>query len=242
MNPTLESLVRLQQAENELKRVETELAALPQARSEMEARLGGERARLDAARSALEASQKSRKQHEASVQDLEAKRSKYKGQLMEVKTNKEYTAMLHEIEGVEREIRSREDQILVEMERAESLLAEVRQEEALFKSVEEAARAEGRALDLKTAQLKDEAGRLAAERDRVATSVPGDALELFKRVARLRGVAVSAAVERRCSLCHVVVRPQMWVDLKKGEDILQCPACSRVLYYEAVAAEVAPQP
>ena len=50
------------------------------------------------------------------VQDLEAKRSKYKGQLMEVKTNKEYTAMLHEIEGVEREIRSREDQILQEME------------------------------------------------------------------------------------------------------------------------------
>ena len=56
---------------------------------------------------------------------------------MDVKTNKEYTAMLHEIEGVEREIRGREDQILAEMERAETLAAEVKREEAVFKAAEE---------------------------------------------------------------------------------------------------------
>ena len=69
----------------------------------------------------------------AELQDLETKRSKYKSQLMDVKTNKEYTAMLHEIEGVERDIRAREDQILAEMERAEGLAAEVKAEEAEFK-------------------------------------------------------------------------------------------------------------
>ena len=56
---------------------------------------------------------------------------------MDVKTNKEYTAMLHEIEAVEREIRGREDQILVEMEKAETLAAEIKREEAAFKAVEE---------------------------------------------------------------------------------------------------------
>jgi len=125
MNPDLERLVQLQRVESELKRVEAGREAIPRALAEMEARLAEERGRLDAARADLDTTQKARRQHEQTVQDLEAKRSKYKGQLMDVKTNKEYTAMLHEIEGVERDIRAREDQILAEMERAETLMAEV---------------------------------------------------------------------------------------------------------------------
>ena len=119
MNPDLEKLIDLHHAETELKRLDAELADVPRLREELEARVARDRRRLDAAREALETSQKRRKQNESEVQDLEGKRSKYKGQLMDVKTNKEYTAMLHEIETVEREIRSREDLILEEMERAE---------------------------------------------------------------------------------------------------------------------------
>src|SRR5512140_713722 len=121
MNADLEKLVRLHRAELEKKRLDSELAQVPRGRQALEARLAGERSRLDAARAALEASGKTRKSRESAVQDLEGKRSKYKGQLMEVKTNKEYTAMLHEIENVEREIRAREDQVLEEMEKAEGL-------------------------------------------------------------------------------------------------------------------------
>ena len=240
MNPTLESLVRLQQAENDLRRVESELLAVPRAKAEMQARVAEERGRLDAARAALDAGQKARKQHEAEVQDLETKRSKYKGQLMDVKTNKEYTAMLHEIEAVEREIRSREDQILVEMERAEGLAAEVKREEALFKTVEEEGRAEAKVFDTRAAELQAEAQRLAAERDKVAVAVPEDAMELFKRVAKLRGTGVAPAVDAMCTLCHMKLRPQMWVDLKKNDQIFQCPACSRVLFYEPPVPEVHP--
>jgi predicted nucleic acid-binding Zn-ribbon protein len=240
MNPTLESLVRLQQAENDLRRVESELLAVPRAKADLLAKVAEERGRLDAARAALDAGQKARKQHEAEVQDLETKRSKYKGQLMDVKTNKEYTAMLHEIEAVEREIRSREDQILAEMERAEGLAAEVKREEALFKTVEEEGKAQAKVFDSRAAGLQAEAQSLAAERDKVAVSVPEDAMELFKRVAKLRGTGVSPAVDAMCTLCHMKLRPQMWVDLKKNEEIFQCPACSRVLYYEPPVPEVHP--
>ena len=240
MNPTLESLVRLQQAENDLRRVESELLAVPRAKAEMQAGVAEERGRLEAARAALDAGQRARKQHEAEVLDLETRRSKYKGQLMDVKTNKEYTAMLHEIEAVEREIRSREDQILVEMERAEGLTAELKREEALFKTAEEQGRAEAKVFDARAAELKTEAQRLAAERDQVAVRVPEDAMEQWKRVAKLRGTGVAPAVDAMCTLCHMKLRPQMWVDLKKNEEIFQCPACSRILFYEAPVPEVHP--
>jgi predicted nucleic acid-binding Zn-ribbon protein len=240
MDPDLEKLIRLQRAESELRRVEAELAEIPKVRSALEDRLAGDRARLDTARAALEACQKSRRQHEAGLQDLEVKRSKYKGQLMEVKTNKEYTAVLHEIENVEREIRALEDKILLEMERAESLAAELKREEGLFKAAEEEGRVEARSLEARARDLEGQAGKLGGERDAIAATIPPDPLDLFQRVARRRGAAVAEARDGMCQLCHVKLRPQMYVDVKKNEGILQCPACSRILYYLPPVAAVSP--
>jgi predicted nucleic acid-binding Zn-ribbon protein len=242
MHADLEKLIALQQAEVELRRVEEKLKNVPRAREQMEARLAEDRGRLDAAKGALADSQKARKQHEAALQDLETKRSKYKGQLMEVKTNKEYTAMLHEIEGVERDIREREDQVLAEMERAEALSAEVKREEALFKSVEENARAEAQALESDGRKLEEEHRRLQTARDATAATVPEDAMQLFQRVARLRGVAVAEARDDMCQLCHVKLRPQLYLELKRNESIVQCAHCSRILYYVPTAPAVAPGP
>jgi uncharacterized protein len=242
MHPELERLIRLQQAESGLKRVEGELAEAPRSRAALEAKLAEERGRLEGARSALDLSQKARRQHEASLQDLETKRSKYKGQLMDVKTNKEYTAMLHEIEGVERDIRAREDEILTEMERAETLAGEIKHAEAAFKRVEEEVKAELKQLEAKKGAIEVEATRLLAERDEIAASIGSDALELFRRVAKLRGVAVAAARDGMCQLCHMVLRLQMYSELKRNDAIVQCPACSRILYYEAPVPTISPEP
>jgi predicted nucleic acid-binding Zn-ribbon protein len=242
MNPDLERLIRLQGAESELRRVEAELQEVPRQRADLEGNLAAERGRLDGSREAQAQSQKARRQHEADLQDLEAKRSRYKGQLMEVKTNKEYTAMLHEIEGVEREIRLREDQILAEMERSEGLAAEVKAEEEAFQAAEGRTRDSGRALDDRARALEADRARLQAERDAVAATVPGEVLELFQRVARLRGVAVAEARDGMCQVCHVKLRPQMFVDVKRNEDVLQCPACNRILYYATPPAAAGAEP
>jgi hypothetical protein len=232
MNPDLEKLVRLHAVDTDLKRVQSELAEIPRLRSGVDARLARDRARLDAARAALEASQKARRQNEAAVQDLEAKRSKYKGQLMEVKTNKEYTAVLHEIEGVERDIKAREDAILEEMEKGEALALDVRREETDFKGVEAGAREETAALEARTQGLEKDLARLRAERDAAAAAVPAETLELYARVAKQRGSAVAEAREGMCEACHVRMRLQIWVEIKKNERVFQCESCGRVLYYE----------
>jgi hypothetical protein len=242
MNPDLEKLVHLQQADTAFRRAEAERAEVPRQRAALEAQLSQDRARLEAAREALAQSQKTRRQRESDLQDLEAKRSKYKGQLMEVKTNKEYTAMLHEIEAVEREIRGVEDQILGEMEKAEGLAAELKREEAAFKAAEERHRASLLALEERERGLGESQARFAAERDAVAATIPGDLLDLFQRVARLRGAAVAEARDGTCEACHVKLRPQMYVDLKRNEQIFQCPACNRILYYVAPAPAVSPGP
>jgi predicted nucleic acid-binding Zn-ribbon protein len=232
MNPDLEKLVRLHHVESDLKRVDAELATIPRLRQEIEDRLARDRSHLDAAKAALEGSQKARKQNETAVQDLETKRSKYKGQLMEVKTNKEYTAVLHEIEGVERDIKAREDVILEEMEKAEALAQDVKREEADFKAVEFDAKKEKADLDARAAALGGEAQRLKAERDAMAASVPEEALALYTRVAKQRGSGVAEARDGMCQACHVRMRVQIWVEVKKNEQLFQCESCSRVVFYE----------
>ena len=242
MNPDLDGLVRLQKAEIELRRAESELAETPKQRAELDAALASEKARLDAVREAAASSLKARRHLEGELQDLETKRSKYKGQLMEVKTNKEYTAMLHEIEAVEREIRSREDQILGEMERAEGLSADIKREETELKNVEARHRDDGQLLAARAEALKKETARLSTERDAIAETIAPAARELFQRVARLRGVAVAEARDAMCQLCHVKLRPQMFMDLKRNDQVVQCPSCSRIMFYEPPVPVEAPQP
>lgn len=241
MNADLEQLVRLQHAESELKRAESIRSDLPRRRAEAAAALEAEKARLTAAREAVDSGQKNRRRLEGELQDLESKRSKYKGQLMDVKTNKEYTAMLHEIEGVEREIRAREDLIIAEMESAETLGAEVKREEQAFKAADEAAKVRGREMDEEEKKVQAETARLLAERDAIAKGIPQNLLDLFTRVARVRGIAVSEAKDGKCSQCHLTLRPQTYVDLKRGDQLFQCVQCNRILYYEAPAPVVVPQ-
>ena len=191
MNPDIEKLIKLQRVETELKRVEAELHEAPKKRGVLETDLAAERGRLEAGKEALATSQKARRQHEGALQDLETKRSRYKGQLMEVKTNKEYTAMLHEIETVEREIRSREDEVLSEMEKAETLAVEIKREEEAFKEAEARHRIGAKSLDEQSKALEQDAGRLRSERAAVAATLDEDLLALFERVAKLRGAGVA---------------------------------------------------
>jgi uncharacterized protein len=242
MNDDLAKLVRLHHLEVDLTRVEHDLADVPRHKKAIEERLANDRARLDAARGAADGSAKARKQHETAVQDLETKRSKYKGQLMDVKTNKEYTAMLHEIEGVEREIRSREDLILEEMEQAEGLARAVRNEEADFKVVEQASRTERAELDAREVALGAEAKRLRAERDEVLATIPEEPRNIYQRVARLRGTGVAEARDGVCQTCRMKMRPQVWVELRTTGTLFQCESCSRILYYEPPPPTVAVEP
>lgn len=242
MKDALEKLVRLHHLDLDLARRGADLADLPHQRHRLDQRLATERARYDAARAAAEASAKARKQHEAAVLDLEARRSKYKGQLMDVKTNKEYTAMLHEIEGVEREIRAREDLVLEEMEKAEALAAEVKREEAAFKEVEREARGERASLDAREAQLTAEVDRLRAEREALFAAIPEEPRAIYLRVARLRGTGLAEARDGVCQTCQMRLRLQVWVELRQTGTLIQCDSCSRILFYEPPPPTVVAEP
>src|SRR5262245_5906353 len=191
MHPDLETLVDLHRADVELRGFDSELSALPQKKAAIDAQIVSDRAALDAAKGALDGLGKDRKRLELEVADFEAKRSKYKGQLGEVKTNKEYTALLHEIENVDREIRAREDQILEAMEKVEGGQAKVKVEESAFKTVESTRRDEIKELETQIRACETQRAGVAATREKKVGALKPEVLADYARILQRRGTALA---------------------------------------------------
>jgi uncharacterized protein len=246
MLPELERLVRLQQIETAADTARRRLDTLPADQHALDSRLAVSQAALDAAKACLTTSTTARRDIEKELAVVQARLSKFKDQLMEVKTNKEYQAMQKEIATAEREVRSFEDRILDNMEEAEALGADVKRAEAELKK-EQTAVVEGRrALDTEREGIEANVARLAADRATLVREIPSSALALFDHVSRSRRPpAVVEAREGHCSFCHVRLRPQVFNEIRRNAQLIQCESCQRILYFAGtptVAQPEAPAP
>ena len=112
MLPDIERLLELQVADQEIRKLQEEIAELPKRIAVIEQKLAGTKAQLEKARTAAKADEANKKKYESAIQDLQGKISKYRDQSLDVKTNDQYKALLHEIQFSEQEIRINEDRIL----------------------------------------------------------------------------------------------------------------------------------
>ena len=232
MNPDIQHLIRLQQLDSEIDAARRRIAEIPTVQEAMSARLEQATAAVDAARQRLADNQAERKKIEADVSAIQTRLSKYKGQLTELKTNKEYQTMQHEIAVAEEAIRSHEDRILERMEEAEALTRELKAAEAELKVQQGAIAGERKTLDAEAVSLEQTASERAAARAAEAKALSAEALRLFEHVSRQRkGIAVAEARDGSCSVCHVRMRPQMYNEVRRGDSLIQCENCLRILYF-----------
>src|SRR6202035_1755912 len=134
MSPEIEHLISLQRTDREIQRLQAEIAELPRRVTVIEEKLAGTKAGLEKARGTVKADEAPRRKYETSIQDLQQKISKYRDQSLEVKTNDQYKALMHEIHFAEQDIRSNEDKILELMVNAEAREKDVRAAEAELKT------------------------------------------------------------------------------------------------------------
>src|SRR5258706_6540912 len=134
MLPDIEKLLQVQVADKEIRKLQEEIAALPKRVAAIEAQLAGTKAQLETARAAAKADETNRKKFESAIQDLQGKISKYRDQSLDVKTNEQYKALLHEIQFAEQEIRMNEDRILEVMVNVDARDREVKAADAELKA------------------------------------------------------------------------------------------------------------
>ena len=232
MLPDLKLVIRLQEIDNRLADLTREIAALPKHTAAIEKKLISHERKLEADRAALAANQKERKKCDADIQAQEQKISKLKDQMLGAKTNDVYRAFQNEIEFCQKEIRKAEDRILELMSESEPLDKNVKAAEAALKVEKAQVEAEKQEARARTAVDQNAAADLQKERGEIVAGITPAVYQRYTRVCKMRrGIGVAEAVEGRCSVCNMAMRLQFFQDLKRGEEVMACESCLRILYY-----------
>jgi uncharacterized protein len=234
MDPHLQRLQELQVLDSRVAGLERKLEAIPGRIQTIRDGLQQAKTAVDAVRGKLDGARKDMRTKEKELEYQAAQRKKLEAKLYEVKTNKEYSAALAEIEGSKVEKDRIEEEILALMELQERLGREVveadarlRPQEAEAKVQEAAATEEMRALEVDL-----EAAR--SEREQVARDIPRDVLAQYGRLLKVRGGLAVALVGSNgiCSGCRVTLTPQRFNEVRQSSQIFVCENCGRFLYYQ----------
>ncbi len=247
MLPDLKLVIRLQEIDNRLSELIREIAALPKHIAEIEKKLVSHERKLEADRAALTANQKERKKCEGEIQNQEQKISKLKDQMLGAKTNDQYRAFQNEIDFCQNEIRKSEDRILELMSESDPLDKNVKAAEGALKAEKAEVEKEKTQTRERTAEDEKSAAELNKERSAIAVQIAPAVLQRYERTRKARrGIGVAEAAEGRCTACNMAMRLQFFQDLKKGDEVMVCESCHRILYYnppvsvEDFAGEAAP--
>ena len=227
----IEKLLGLQFADKEIRKLQDEVAALPKRVASIEQKLAGTKAALEKAQAAAKGDEANRKKFEANIKDLQGKISKYRDQSLDVKTNDQYKALLHEIQFAEQEIRLNEDRILEVMVNVEGREKEVKAAEAVLKAETAEIEREKQQARTVTAEDQKKLSEWNAKRDSLRQGVPEDLLRHYERVMKFRGSGLAEVRDQKCMGCQVMLRPQTYNEVRNGGKVMTCESCQRIYYY-----------
>ena len=227
----LTQLLELQRVDDELVALQTEYEGLPGHRTRIDEERSAGDEQLVAAKQALTDSEGGLRQAEGALQDQETLLQKLESQQFQVKSNDAYTALLSEMERARELISEHETKILEHMEaieRARGQLAEIEKQVGEDRSRLEAERS---AFDARDTECTSEIGRLQELRSQVGPAVGREMLAHYERVAKRRRPAVILVKEERCGGCRVGIPPQSYIEIIRGEEIVTCGNCARILVH-----------
>jgi predicted nucleic acid-binding Zn-ribbon protein len=231
MNSDLKQLIRLQAIDLSIQELRARIDRFPGISKALDEKLRSAQTAVATAQEKAKSNQGTRKKLEGEITAAESKISKYRDQMMAVKTNEEYRALQHEIEHAQQGIRKVEDEILNLMMEAEAGQSELKAAEAHLKEDQQKVHTERKQLE---EENKRDLGALDAylkERKEIDASVSPDLISRYERVRKLRGgIGVAAARNSVCEICQVRIRPQVFQEIRRNDQIIACDACQRILY------------
>ena len=186
---------------------------------------------------ALDSDQRSRN---SELGELEEKRKKYMEDLMQVKNQREYAAMLKEIDSVKAQITDHEEAILKDLEEIEKLKTELATHEEHIAKEREAVERDRGAVESETEKARQVIETRSAERTEVESELPRKIMSMLRRLeAGRQGIFLTRAEKGTCQSCYVRVRPQVFQEIRQATAVHTCDSCRRFLYFEP---SLKPQP
>lgn len=238
----LTQLITLQNLDTNVRRLQTELEAIPQRRAEIENEFEQRASEFLALENKRNEAHSTRARLETELAETRTKAEHADRALMSATNEKEYTAAIREGDAARKHSSELETKILEQMESFESAERAINERAPEIEKLR--AERDAQLAELET-QAHTQAQQIAAhreERERVFNQLPKQIAALYNRIsARVRGGnAVAEARNGSCTACHMTLRPQVMAEIRRGEEIITCDNCARILYY-APAQQAASQ-
>jgi predicted nucleic acid-binding Zn-ribbon protein len=229
----LQQLVALQKLDTSLRKLQAELEATPQRRAEIEKEFDQRAFEIRALENARDEARHARARLELEIAEQRIRVERAERNLMSSKKQDEYTAAIREADAARKQISALETQTIEQMEvyeKAEASLNERGEEIASLNSDRDARL---KSFDDETTAQTEKLATSRTERERLVSALPKSmGAQYVRTVARIRdGVAVAEARNGACMACFMALRPQAMAQVRRGEEIVTCDNCNRILYY-----------
>jgi predicted nucleic acid-binding Zn-ribbon protein len=243
MNPSLETVVELQQAILRIKEAEQRLHGIPDWMRELHDEHAARKAEIDELEQAVEEAARDRRTAEAAVADAQEKLKKFQQQINRVSTQREYGALLHEIDAVKSQIGGYEEQAFSSLERHDLKQKELEEQQDGFRELASRYAAELARWEDEKPAIAQQVTTLREQIEGLRRKLPRQVLAQFERILERNPAGALAPVrlierpgrgprEWHCGICNYRVRPQAVVEIRNGDSLVQCDSCKRVLYLE----------
>lgn len=238
MDIEFEKLAQLQRLDSEIKQITLFLERTPPLILEIDQKIEQSSQVAASAQGKMVGSQKKRRDLEAEIKDIKDHISKYKRQLNEVKTNKEYTALLKEIENSQKKVDRLEEDVIVEMLLADDIQKEIKEAGQKFAQTKEKFSQEKEAIFRKKKEQEEKAAKLNQDKEALLPQIAPEQVSLYLKIFRKKaGVVLSPVTGDFCSMCHMRIRPQVLNELRDTRKLILCENCGRILCWQPKKAD-----
>ncbi len=233
MSDLIEKLRGLQQVDGEIYQLRRQQESKPLELQEAMARVASQEAKVKAAEAHLKSLQLAQKDKEGELQTREGNVKKLQGQLFQLKTNKEYSTMQHEIDTLKADSSLIEEVILKFFDEIETATKARQQEQQALASIQQEFQVEEKRVKADLAVIQERVGQLQSSRTSALEGIPKPALETYERILNSRytnGVAMAPLIKESCGGCHRRMPPQVLNEVLIKAKLVICENCNRILY------------
>ena len=229
----IKKLVKLQEGDTDLYNLKKELEEKPVLMKHLEKEFETKKERLKKLEEDFKKIQLERNTLEGDLAQKEEEIKKNEAQLTQIKTNKEYTAKIGEIEGIKADKSVIEEKILETYDRADEVKALIDKEKEVVAKQEEEYQARRQELEREMKELQERLDAFNAQRASLLEGIDQKLLARYEKILHNRGgMAVVPVTGNVCGGCFMNLPPQKVNEVRMQKEIITCEICARILYIE----------
>jgi predicted nucleic acid-binding Zn-ribbon protein len=233
LNEEIKQLTELQVIDLEIAKLDAEINAEQAELSKREKAFNERQASIEELKEKVEAAERQRKELEAELADELGRIKERQSKMMQVQTNREYQSLLKEIEDGKKSIKEKEEEVVRIMETSEANAKIMAEQEDLIADDKKALAEESAKVQKHAGEIDGKKAKISVKRDAMAKDINTSALRKYDMLrTRRNGKAVVGVINGICQGCFMSIPPQHFNDIQKGDRILNCPTCQRILFYK----------